>query len=326
MTIQGQNLGAIKQVTFSGQSVNFNTAYNSEVALLFRIPNNIPLGEHEVALITEGGTALTEFRITLEPPAVFSINPEFASPGDVVTVIGKNFYEPISVYFFDSIQTEIVTLFPDSMEIIVPEGIQKGRVTVDANGGVAISPVDFFSILQILVNDFDGNGMRNETNKWGFVGQVDQNAQTAIQSSNPEPIDGNFLKLTGTDALDITWIGGTQSHFGFPGDDFTTFGIKTGINNTLLEMDVNNNGKDNTFLSLILLEHDGETSDFVHEVRLKKSGWQRLSIPLNRFSNFEGRIVDPTKIKLIKVHLTDKDNSDQPLEANVDNIRFVEIL
>lgn len=326
VTFEGSNLENIREITFSDQVVNFNTAYNSDVALFFRVPTNIPLGEHVVEITTEGGTAVTNFRVTLEAPEISEISPEFGSPGEVVTILGKNFFEPLEVYFFDSIQAEIITQTPDSLEVLVPTGIEKGRVTVSANGGVALSPVNFFSINPILVNDFDGNGVRSETNKWGFVGQVNENAGNAVQSSDPDPIDGNFLKLTGEDELDITWIGGAQSHFGFPGDDFVTFGITTNINNTLLEMDVHGNGADNTYLSLILLEHEGLTSDFVNEVHVTWEGWRRLSIPLNRFSNFEGVNVDPTKVKVIKIHMLDENDSNETLEVAVDNLRFVEIL
>ena len=326
VTFEGDNLQNIQEVTFSGQPVNFNTAYNSDVALLFTIPNNVPLGDHVVELRTSGGVASTNFRVTLDPPAIFELTPEFASPGEIVTIKGKNFFEPLEVYFFDSIQAEILTLFPDSIEVIVPEGIQKGRVTVSANGGVALSPINFFSVNSILVNDFDGNGMRSETNKWGFVGQVNENAGTAVQNTNPEPIDGNYLKLTGRDDLEITWIGGAQSHFGFPGDDFKTFNISTDINNTLLEMDINSNGRDNTHILLILLEDEGLTTDFVHRIHVDWEGWEQISVPLNRFVNFEDIPVDPAKIKLLKIHLNDTDDSNSLLEVNVDNIRFVEIL
>lgn len=326
VTFEGANLENIQEITFSGQPVNFNTAYNSDIALLFRVPNNVPLGDHVVEFKTSGGTTTANFRVTLDPPAIFEIVPEFASPGDVVTIKGENFFDPIRVFFFDSIEAEIVTLFPDSMEVIVPSGIEKGSVTIDANGGVALSPINFFSINPILVNDFDGNGLRSETNKWGFTGQVNENAITAVQNTNPSAIDGNYLKLTGQDDLDISWIGGAQSHFGFPGDNFTDFGITTDFNNTLLEMDVNNNGRTNTHLTLILQENDGAIGDFVHTVHLDETGWQRLSFPLNRFKNFEDKIIDPAKVKLVKIHMTDEDDSNSILEVNVDNVRFVEIL
>ena len=90
-------------------------------------------------------------------------------------------------------------------------------------------------------------------------------------------------------------------------------------------MDVNNNGRENTHIILVLLENDGSTNDFAFQTKLDGEGWQRLSIPLNRFQDLNDFIVDPTKVKTIKVQLIDADNSQEQLEVNVDNIRFVEI-
>ncbi|MEL6651770.1 MAG: glycan-binding surface protein [Bacteroidota bacterium] len=326
ITIEGQHLGDIQEITFSGQEVNFNTAYNADHALLMRVPSNVPLGEHELKLRTAFGEVVTNFRITLDPPEIFSVNPQPASPGEVVTIYGENFFPPLEVFFFDSIQAEIVVETPDSLRVLVPEGVSKGPITVVANGGGTRSPVDFFTVNRILVNDFDGQGLRSATERWIFKGEINENAATAIQNTDPQPLEDNYLKLSGTDNLDITWIGGTQSHFGFPGDEFTDFGISTSANNTLLELDVNNNGRNNTHVILILVENNGSPNDFAHTVHLDQSGWQHLSIPLNRFVDLNGAIIDPAKARTIKIFLTDNDDTNTLLEVNVDNIEFVEIL
>lgn len=322
---EGMNLADIETITFSGQIVNFNTAYNSDVALLYRVGTGIPLGDHEVVITTPGGSATTNFRVTLNPPSIFSVLPESAAPGEIVTIKGKNFFDPVEVFFFDGIKAETIVVTPDSMRVIVPEGIQKGKVTVVANGGEAESPVDFFITTSVLVNDFDGNGIRSETDKWIFVGAVDQNAMNAIHDSNPEPIDGNFLKISGDDELGIQWIGGVENH-AWDVDDFENFGIRSSINNTLLEMDVNTNGSENTNVIFIFRERDGSANDFTHEIKIDGEGWQQISIPLGRFTDLNGITVDPAKIMTLKIHLIDSDDSGEQLELNVDNIIFQELL
>ena len=158
ITIEGINLANIQEIRFSEQVINFNTAYNADQALLLRVPTNVPLGEHVVTITTDGGEVTTNFRVTLDPPEIFNFSPESAEPGEIVTVRGKNFFEPMTVWFFDSIEAELLTLTPDSLTVLVPEGVDKGRITMFANGGLTRSPVNFFSINAILVNDFDGNG------------------------------------------------------------------------------------------------------------------------------------------------------------------------
>lgn len=326
VTIEGRNLANITEVAFSGQPVNFNTAFNSDIALLMRIPTNVPLGPHEVTLTTAGGTATTNFRVTLDPPSIFRVSPTAALPGDMVSIVGKNFYPPLEVFFFDSVAAEIILENEDSLVVQVPEGISKGRIRVNANGGTTLSPIDFFSVNTILVNDFDGNGMRPETNRWIFVGEVDQTPNDAVQSTNPAPLDGNFLKLSGQDNLDISWIGGAQTNFGFPGDTFETFGITTSPNNTLIELDINNNGRDQTYILLILLENGGSPNDFVYKIPVDWEGWRTVSFPLNRFTDVNEVIVDPSKVRTLKIHLIDEEDSNQLLEINVDNVVFKEIL
>lgn len=326
VVIEGENLAGIESITFSGSPINFNNAYNADHALLFRIPESVPLGEHEVLITTPGGTVSTNFKVTFDPPEIFSVAPGSAGPGDEVVIYGENFFDPIEVYFFDSVSAEILWITEDSIKVVVPSGIQQGFLQVVANGGRALSPQRFFSVRNILINDFDGNGLRSETNKWVFRGSVTQNGSNAVQMADPDPIAGGFLKLTGSDDLNISWIGGAQNHFGFPGDTFKTFGITTVANNTLLELDVNSNGQENTHVILILLEEDGSPNDFTHEFKIEWEGWDHLSIPLNRFKDLNGAIVDPTKVKVLKIHLIDNEGSGQVLEANVDNLEFIEIL
>ena len=326
VVFEGSNLGDIQSITFSGKEINFNSAYNADHAFLLRIPASVPLGDHEVVLTTAGGSATTRFRVTEEAPEVFEIFPESAAPGEEVVIRGENFFEPVRVYFFDSIQANIVRLAEDSIVVTVPEGIERGYVRVIANGGSVLSPKRFFTINTIWVNDFDGKGLRAETNKWIFQGSLNENALNAVQNSDPTPINGNFLKLSGKDDLGIQWIGGAQSNLGFPGDTFETFGIVANDAQTLLELDANNNGQDHTHIILILQEKDGSTNDFTQEIHVDWEGWGKISIPLSRFRDLNDVAVDPQKVKLIKVHLIDKDNTGTTLEINVDNIRFTELL
>jgi len=325
VTFEGENLGNILSLKFSDQVVNFNTAYNSENALLFRIPTNVPLGEHVVTIETEGGEVMTNFRVTKKPPEIFSIFPESASVGEEVTLYGENFFEPVDIWFFDSVKAEITMLADDSLKVIVPQGAEKGFISMWANGGHTYSPVRFFSTNSILVNDFDGNGVRSETQNWIFQGFVNETPMNAVQNTNPASYDGNFLKISGVDDLGIGWIGGAENN----AQDVTVFekfDITADVNNTLLEMEMNSNGSEVTHVILVLLERDGSNNDFTHTFKIDWEGWKTVSFPLNRFKDLNEIIIDPQKIKTVKVHLNNTDNSNLLLEANVDNIRFVEIL
>lgn len=325
VTIEGENMADIITMKFSGQVVNFNNAYNSDNALLFRVPGNVPLGDHVIELETEGGIVTTDFKVTLDPPEIYGFEPESAAPGEVITIYGENFFDPLTVHFFDSIQATIITSSEDSINVIVPSGVEKGFIRVDANGGFAFSPIQFFSTRTILVNDFDGNGVRAETPSWTFDGFVDQDASNLVHNMDPLPYDNNYIKLTGTDNLNIGWIGGVGNNF----QDvavFENFGITTDLNNTLIEMEMNSNGTENTYIILVLKERGGSGNDFSHTFKVDWEGWRTVSFPLSRFKDLNEILVDPANVMTVRVHLNNTDGISQSLEVNVDNIRFVEIL
>ncbi len=324
ITVEGMDFETVTYINFDNDvPANFNPSFGTDKALLFRVPPNAVLGENMVKIGTEGGETSFPFRVTLKAPEVSSFSPKSANEGEIVTILGKNFFEPLEILFFDSIPGKIIYADPDSLAIEVPPGVEQGRIKVKANGGNSFTSEVFFSTTDILINDFDGNGLRAETNKWIFYGNVEQNAFNAIQNTNPEPIDNNFLKISGTDPGTI-WVGGAENH-SWDADVFDVFPIESDINNTFLEVDVNSNGRDKTHLIIVLAERAGSPNDFTQTIHLDKDGWQKLSIPLNRFKDLDGFTVDPQKIRAVKLHLWNELSSNQSLEVNVDNLKFVQI-
>ncbi len=325
ITVLGSNFEDLTAINFDEEvAANFNPSFGTNDALLFRVPPDAPLGENMVEIITEHGKTSFPFRVTLQAPSIFDFYPKSANQGSEVTILGKNFFEPLEVLFFDSIAGNIKFAQADSIVVEVPAGVEKGRIKVKANGGSSITPELFFSTEEILVNDFDGNGIRNETTKWLFYGSIEQNAMDAIQSSMPDPVDGNFLKLSGFDSGGA-WVGGTESHSNDP-MVFDVFEIKSNINDTFVEMDINNNGNDDTHLIIVLAERNGSFNDFTETIAIDWDGWETINIPLNRFLDINGATPDPQKIRTIKMHLFNELGSNQKMEVNLDNIKFIQIL
>ena len=325
ITVEGSNFENLVSINFNdGIPANFNPSFGTANALLFRVPENAPLGENMVTITSETGEVSFPFTVTLEAPEISEFNPKSANEGEMVYILGKNFFEPLIVLFEDSIAGNIIYSDPDSLVVEVPANVERGRIKVKANGGSSLTGEFFFSTTDILVNDFDGNGIRSETSKWLFYGSINENANNAIADSNPASLDGtNFLKLSGTDPGTI-WIGGAESHSNDP-MVFDVFDVKSDINNTFLELDVNNNGYNKTHLILVLAERAGSTNDFTETIVVDWEGWKNLSIPLNRFQDVDGSFIDPGKIRTIKMHLYNELQTNQALEVNVDNLKFVQI-
>lgn len=325
ITVEGSNFNDLIAINFNDEvAADFNPSFGTESALLFRVPPNAPLGENNIEIITDDGTVSFPFRVTLNPPSVFDFNPKSANVSDTVYITGKNFFEPLEVLFFDSIPGQILYSQEDSIAVLVPANVERGRIRVVANGGFSETAEAFFSTKEILVNNFDGEGVRSETDKWLFYGSIEQNASNAIINNFPDPLNGNFLKISGFDPGSI-WVGGTESHSNDP-TIFDVFEINSDINNTFLQVDLNSNGSDDTHLIIVLAERNGSINDFTETVAIDWQGWDRISIPLNRFSDIDGFTPDPQKIRTVKLHLFNELGSSQKMEANIDNLKFIEIL
>ena len=326
ITVEGFNFNDLVAINFNDEvAADFNPSFGTETALLFRVPPNAPLGDNDIEIITDDGMTSFPFRVTLNAPSVFDFHPKSANISDTVFITGTNFFEPLEVLFFDSIPGDIVHSQVDSIAVLVPSGVQRGRIRVVANGGFSETAEMFFTTKELLVNNFDGEGVRSETDKWPFYGSLEQqNATSAVVSDFPAPLDGNFLKISGFDPGSV-WVGGTESHSNDPAV-FDVFEIESNINDTFIELDVNNNGSDDTHLIIVLSERNGSINDFTETIAIDWDGWNRISIPLNRFSDIGGLTPDPQKIRTVKLHLFNELNSNQKMEANVDNLKFIEIL
>ncbi len=324
ITVTGSGFDDLIAINFNDEvPADFNPSFGSNSALLMRVPIDAPLGDNRVHVVTEHGETSFPFKVTLQAPSVFDFMPKSANEGEVVTITGKNFFEPLEVLFFDSIPGNIIFHQPDSIAVEVPANVKRGRIKVKANGGSSFTPEFFFSTTELLINDFDGNGIRSETDKWLFYGSIEQVASNAVVNDPPEPINGHFLKLSGFDNGG-RWVGGTESH-SFDPMVFDVFDIKSDIDNTFVNMDINSNGKDDTHLIIVLAERNGSPNDFTETIHVEGSGWQNIQIPLNRFLDINGGTIDPQRIRTIKLHLFNELNSSQKMEVNVDDLSFVQI-
>ena len=325
ITVEGSNFENLVSINFNeGVAAEFNPSFGTSTALLFRVPTDAPLGENNIVITTEQGETSFPFRVTLEAPEISDFNPKSANEGEMVYILGKNFFEPLSVIFEEGLEGNIVYSDPDSLVVEVPAGVERGRIEVQANGGSSITGEFFFSTTDVLVNDFDGNGVRAETEKWLFYGSINENANNAVKDSETQSLDGSqFLKLSGTDPGTI-WIGGAESHSNDP-MEFEVFDIQSDINNTFINLDISNNGFDKTHLILVLAERGGSPNDFSETIEVDWDGWKEISLPLNRFKDVDGAFINPQKIRTIKMHLYNELQTNENLEVNIDNLKFVQI-
>ena len=337
--VQGENLEGILEMRFDGRIVNFNTAFNADQALLFRVPRNLPPAEYDVTIETEDGTASFPFRVSEAAPQILGIVEEQAAIGEVIKIFGMNFFDdPLEVYFsagvdaeerpLDSVPGEIVAATLDTVCVVVPPEARTGNVFVIANGGLARSGSSLEIVNALLITDFDGGGVRADTNDYfsrgGDIEQDRRIIRTFVDlHEDPMPIDGRYLKISGTRRNDAILGGLSIPRRG------EAFGISSRANRTLLTFVSNNNGFEDTRVAIILTDTAGRAFALNTEtLRLDDpAGWVRQAIPLSSFLDAGMAPVVPGALRSIGFFLVDPSTGDPVrMEANIDNVAVAEIL
>lgn len=82
-------------------------------------------------------------KVTLDDPLIYSISPQEARPGSVVTIEGANFsrLRVDNKFFFNGVEAEIIHFNETTMHVRAPEGSETGPVSVNVAGQVAEGPV-----------------------------------------------------------------------------------------------------------------------------------------------------------------------------------------
>lgn len=347
IVLKGENIGNIRELLFNGSPIAFNTAYNSDVALLFRIPKDTPLGPTTITVRTDGGSFEFPFLVSELPPIVRTFSPRNGSPGDVINVFGENFFEPPLIVWFrtgevpedetvrqDSVAGEVIFVNEtrDTLQVIVPEGGGTGPLVVEANGGVAESNVNYFAFQRLLITDFDGNGARGDNSALRIQGAFEQNGiDEHIQNSRPAPISGNFLKMSGRPTNSSGIIGLVET----PASIRDTFDISAPLNRSFIELDINTSGVGGGVLRLAFREltgaenPNGRPGAFTNDIPLPAtSGWKTVRLPLVQFTQPNRGPVTPgfiNRIQFVLVGDTGPNGTERNrAQVSIDNVNFVE--
>ena len=337
VVVQGQNLEGITAMRFDGQIVNFNTSYNADQALLFRVPRNLMPADYTVTLETDGGVATFPFRVSEKAPRILGTLEPQGALGGVVTIVGENFFEPpLEVYFstgldendmpLDSVIGEVISFSEDTVRARIPPEARSGNFFVRANGGIARSPTPFRIVESTLLTDFDGGGVRGDVTTYRAFGRsLDQGRDLdalIAEHESPPPFDGRYLKMSGVSS---TRPASSGVRIPDSGDPLGFEGLPLDV---LLGFRVNHGGAEGTQLRVGLVDADG--LDYALPggfVTLEEDGWTRVSIPFNQFTDTGGLPIDPANLRGVVFSFRNTDaEPGTRYEANIDNITVSRIL
>lgn len=210
IAIVGENLRSITQMFFNDQEAILNSSYMTDNVVFVTVPKTLSDNPtNKIYLINAANDTTTYDFMTLVPaPKVASISNEWAKDGEIATISGDFLldYEssPLKITMPGNVEvTEFTNISKASVSFRVPQGTQKGYITVQSMYGKGRSQFYFRDDRNVL---FDWDGAHGKAlaagNGWRDGSKVIVDSWEGI-----EPIDGKFVVFRGHMAAGIgaTW-------------------------------------------------------------------------------------------------------------------------
>jgi hypothetical protein len=186
VAIVGENLQDAQEVWFNDQRASLTPTYITSTTILVRVPTPIPQEiTNKLKIIFSGGkTLLYDFEVQISEPLLSSMVSEYVADGDVATIRGNYFYEPLTVKFTGDLPGEIVSVTDDELQVRVPAGAQPGPITVTSNFGETESDFWFRDNRNIFISSDPYEGWWNSSYVVSNPGPDD-----------PPKINGNYIRV-----------------------------------------------------------------------------------------------------------------------------------
>lgn len=187
----GENLRSIKELWFNDQRALLNSSFITDNTLFVTIPKTIPtVVTNKIYMITKtNDTIAYDFSVQVPEPYVARISCEYAHDGDEAILYGDYFIDdpnvPLSISMAGNIPvTDIISIEKTQIKFRIPEGAQKGYMTVSSIYGTGRSHFQFRDDRGMIL-DWDN---LNADGGW---------RSGKIKSTDPEGISGNYVYFTG---------------------------------------------------------------------------------------------------------------------------------
>ena len=200
IAIVGDNLQNAVQIWFNDQRANVTPTYITRTSILVAVPTQIPLEIlNQLRIVFKNGYELIHtFEVQISEPLVSSMVCEYVKEGEVATIRGNFFYEPLTVTFEGGVTGELVEVEDDRIQVRVPAGALPGPVVVTTNFGETQSNFWFRDDRNMLIHNDPWSGW------WGSA--------NVVPSTDPLAINGNFTRITAAIGswTWTEWMGGRE--------------------------------------------------------------------------------------------------------------------
>lgn len=188
IAIVGQNLDGAREIWFNDLRGSLSPTFITNTSIITRVPADIPtdISNQMKIIFANGDSLIHDFVVDISEPVITGMLSEYVNTGDVATIFGNYFYEPVTVTFTGGVEGEVVSVSEssDAIEVRVPEGAEPGPITVTTNFGETASDLWFRDNRNIIAS-FDGT----TSGLW--------HGPDYIKGSDPEiqNINDNFLRF-----------------------------------------------------------------------------------------------------------------------------------
>ncbi len=190
--IVGDNLRSVNQLWFNDQQAVLNTSYMTANTIVVGVPKEMAkVQTDKMYLITAAKDTVTyDFKVLAPAPIIRSMSCEVLQPGDVATIYGDYFTEPLTVSFPGADVTDFQSVEKTAVTFTIPQGALTGKIKITTDSGTAQSPFSY-NDLSGLITDFDGT-----------TDVVPQGWNIAATYSSEGSLDGGQYVILGPGTLD----------------------------------------------------------------------------------------------------------------------------
>lgn len=191
IAIIGKNLGNVDEIWFNDQRAALNPNLVTETSIIVQVPEVIPaeVTNKMTLMNSDKVNKLTyDFGVDVPAPLVDRLVCEYVADGETAVIKGNYFVDdpasPLTVLFPGNIAGTIESSTINEIRVTVPAGTGPGQIQVRSLYGTTRSRFFFRDDRGIILNFDDltaAGGWRS-----GVIG-----------SSNPEPVDGNYVRFSG---------------------------------------------------------------------------------------------------------------------------------
>lgn len=191
--IAGSGFTTVEKVYFNDTDTYFNPTLVTDSALFVTIDINTPYANasNELKIVTKNGTVVYPFIIAPPAPLILKgFNPINANTGDVITIYGNFFLNPVVT--IGTTQVPIISTSLTEIKVAVPANSDKKYVTVTTISGSAVSTDAIgTAIYDDVFYGIDG------TNGWGISNLLIDNTVAADVAQGTKAIKVDITSWSG---------------------------------------------------------------------------------------------------------------------------------